>query len=330
MLTGQKTVPIPPQFQTDFSDLLDSLKASTGTVALPALALLRATGPEARSFLQSQLTNDARQVSPTRAQLAGYCSPKGRLLAVMTVQQLAEDDFALWLPAAIAAPTLKRLKMFVLRSKLSLSDASNECDTLGLMGDGAAAQLEQLGLSVPAEPYAATASTDHWLLRCAGAVPRFLLRASAEKIADWRRTLGLPELPAEHWALAEILAGTPQVVAETVDHFVPQTVDLDQAGGVSFTKGCYPGQEIVARVHYLGRAKQRLRLARASGLLAAGTPVMDEAGRSVGEVMACAEAGSDHALASLSLNVSQGTAPLHSVEGHALWPVSAAAEAVGD
>lgn len=326
--TGRKIVSIPLQFQTDFPHLVDSLSASTGALPLQALALLRATGPEARSFLQNQLTNDLRQVSSSRAQLAGYCSPKGRLLAVMTVQQLAEDDFALLMPSSLAAPTLKRLRMFVLRSKLTLSDASGEFDSMGLMGAEAAAQLAKLGLPAPAEAYAAHVGEAHWLLRCPGPVPRFELRAAPAQIAAWRATLALPELPPASWALAEVLAGTPQVSELTVDRFVPQTIDLDRAGGVSFTKGCYPGQEIVARVHYLGRAKQRLRLAKASSLLAAGTPVLDATGHSVGEVMACAEAGADQALASLSLNVSYGTAPLHSADGRTLWPVPAPAETV--
>ena len=314
------------QFQTDFSHLVDSLGASTGALPLPELALLRATGPEARSFLQNQLTNDLRQVSLGRAQLAGYCSPKGRLLAVLTVQQLAEDDFALLLPAGLAAPTLNRLRMFVLRSKLTLSDASSTLASLGLIGRDAGEQLARLDLPAPAEPYAAHVGADHWLLRSPGPVPRFELRGSPAQVAAWQAALALPAVPPEHWALAAVLAGTPQVGEQTVDRFVPQTIDLDTAGGVSFTKGCYPGQEIVARVHYLGRAKQRLRLARATALLAPGTPVLDAAGQGVGEVMACAAAGSEGAIASLSLNVSHGRGPLHTAEGIALQPVAAAAQ----
>lgn len=317
-----------PQFQTDFPHLVDSLTASTGVLPLDALALLRATGPEARSFLQNQLTNDLREVSGERAQLAGYCSPKGRLLAVMTVQQLAEDDFALQLPAGIAAATLKRLRMFVLRSKLTLNDASSEIASLGLMGAEAATQLARLGLAAPAEPYAVSTGTGTWLLRCPGPVPRFELRAAPAQLEAMAAELALPPLQPGAWALAEVLAGTPQVSEQTLDRFVPQTVDLDRAGGVSFVKGCYPGQEIVARVHYLGRAKQRLRLARSAAVVASGTAVLDEAGHSVGEVMACAAAGSEGALASLSLNVNHGTAPLHSAEGVTLWPSAAAADTV--
>ena len=117
------------------------------SVPLVDLGLIRASGPEARSFLQNQLTNDAKLLTPTQGQLSGYCSPKGRLLAVFTMLQLGADDFGLTLPAALVAPTLKRLKMFVLRSKLTLTDASTELPTLGLMGTEAPAALARLGLA---------------------------------------------------------------------------------------------------------------------------------------------------------------------------------------
>lgn len=291
------------------------------TLPLPALGVIRATGPEARSFLQSQLTNDATKLSDTQGQLSGYCSPKGRLLAVFTALQLAPDDFALALPGGVLAPTLKRLKMFVLRSKLVLEDASDAFVTQGLLGETIESTLAAAGIAMPIEPYGVTRCHNGWLLRRPGPLPRFEWRGSA---ADWLTLdtkLALPLATAGDWSLADVLAGIPQVLPETVDHFVPQTIDLDTAGGVSFTKGCYPGQEIVARVHYLGRVKQRLRLARGAVALPAGTALLDADERSVATVMASAAHPAQGAILALSLNVSHEQGALHMAgSDDAVWP----------
>lgn len=292
------------------------LHSDAASLPLSGLGLIRASGPEARSFLQNQLTNDAKLLMPTQGQLSGYCSPKGRLLAVFTVLQLGEDDFALALPSALVAATLKRLKMFVLRSKLMLSDASAELPAIGVMGVQAAEALRARGFTVPHSDYGVTQHDDVWLLRRPGPLPRFELRAVSERLAALQRALNLPSADTEDWSLAEVLAGIPQVTAETTDHFVPQTINLDSAGGVSFTKGCYPGQEIVARVHYLGRVKQRLRLAQASAVLAPGTALLNAEGHSVGEVMAAAAHPQLGAVLSVSLNLSHaGETPLQVADG---------------
>lgn len=292
-------------FPLEFSDCRDS--RNVAWLALDGLGLIRATGVEARSFLQNQLSNDATLLTASQAQLSGYCSPKGRLLAVFTVQQLGVDDFALALPLALVAPTLKRLKMFVLRSKLTLTDASGELPVLGLIGESAVAALTGLGFAAPTTDYGVAEHAGCWLLRRPGPVPRFELRASAGQLTALRQSLGLPAAAAGDWALAEIVAGIPQVLPETSDHFVPQTIDLDRAGGISFTKGCYPGQEIVARVHYLGRVKQRLHLARCDASAAAGTPVFaaQGSGQAVGELMAAAPATEGHYL-SIALQLDHG------------------------
>lgn len=270
-----------------FSNPVDS---DAAMLPLDGLGLIAASGPEARGFLQSQLSNDAKLISASQGQLSGYCSPKGRLLAVFTVIQLADDDFALILPAALTTSTLKRLKMFVLRSKLVLRDASSELPALGLIGERASAALDRLGFSVPATDYGTARHEGCWLLRRPGPVPRFELRGSSERLSALKAALPLPTATATDWALAELLAGIPQVTAETVEHFVPQTIDLDRAGGVSFTKGCYPGQEIVARVHYLGRVKQRLHLAGCDSHAPPGAPVFtsEPGSQAIGELMATA------------------------------------------
>lgn len=303
-----------------FSNPLHSQAAG---LPLAELGLIRASGADARPFLQNQLTNDAKLVTSTQGQLSGYCSPKGRLLAVFTVLQLGADDFALALPLALVEPTLKRLNMFVLRSKLILSEASGELPTLGVMGEQIAAALAAQGFAVPTSNYGVTLHDGAWLLRRPGPVPRFELRAAPDRLAALQQTLSLPAARPDDWALAEVLAGIPQVSAETREHFVAQTIDLDTAGGVSFTKGCYPGQEIVARVHYLGRAKQRLHLASCTCDAAPGTAIFAAEGSSqaIGEAMACAPRAGQGFLLSMALSLEHGSSNnlrLGAVDGPAI------------
>ena len=302
-----------------FSNPLHSAAAG---LPLEGLGLIRASGPEARSFLQNQLTNDAKLLTPAQGQLSGYCSPKGRLLAVFTMLQLGLDDFALALPAALVAPTLKRLKMFVLRSKLTLSDASAELPTFGVMGNQIAEALRAQGFVVPTSDYGSAQHDGVWLFCRPGPVPRFELRAAPERLAALKQAMNLALASSDDWALAEVLAGIPQVTPETVDHFVPQTVNLDTAGGVSFTKGCYPGQEIVARVHYLGRVKQRLHLSASAETAVPGTPLLAAGNEhALGEVVAAAPwPGQGHALL-IALQLGHSLSPdlrLGHVEGAAL------------
>lgn len=300
------TDPSPPLSRPPFAGVLDGLPPAAWR-RLDDLALIRARGAEARGFLQSQLSNDVSQVTAARAQLSGYCSPKGRLLAVFTVAQLeSPDSLGLELPAELLPGTLKRLRMFVLRSKLLLEDASPEWPSLGLAGVGAGELLRGLRLEVPDEPMTSVDSDGVQVLRRPGDWPRYRLRAAPERLADLEQSLTtLPQLVTNHWSLGELLAGVPAVRAATSEHFVPQTVDLDLAGGVSFSKGCYPGQEIVARVHYLGRLKQRLHLARSEQTVEPGQTVRlaGDSGQAVGEIMDVAELPGGGQLLALALQL---------------------------
>lgn len=296
---------------------------------LPELGLIRAEGPEAMAFLQGQLSNDLAQVHATQAQLSGYCSAKGRLLAVLTVSQLgAEGGFGLELPAELLAPSLKRLRLYVLRSKLSLSDASAALPALALAGHGAAQRLQQLGLPAPETTLACGWQQGLQITRRPGIWPRFLLRAAPERLQAVAAELGLAAaLTPSQWRLAELLAGTPVVRSETVEHFVPQTVDLDLAGGISFSKGCYPGQEIVARVHYLGRLKQRLHLAVCDALASPGASIYasGQGDQAVGELMDFAPLPDGGHLLGLALSLSHGgdsDLRLGTVDGPALRSLS--------
>jgi len=299
------TAPSPALSNPTSTSVFDGL-APAAWCRLDDGALIRARGPEARGFLQSQLSNDLAQVGPAQAQLSGYCSPKGRLLAVFTVSPLeSADSLGLELPAELLPDTLKRLRMFVLRSQLLLEDAGAEWPALGLAGDQAGEMLRSLQLGVPGEPMTTVESDGVQVLRRPGDWPRYRLRASPERIAALETALAtLPRLAPGHWSFGELLAGVPVVRAATREHFVPQTIDLDLAGGISFSKGCYPGQEIVARVHYLGRLKQRLHLATSAQPATAGTAVYAPGeSPAVGEVMdgATDPAGQHHLALMLGL-----------------------------
>ena len=220
-----------------------------GALRLADWGVMRAQGEEAAKFLHSQLTQDIALQGPGQARLAGYCSPKGRLLATLLAVKRSADELLLALPAELLPATLKRLTMFVLRAKCKLSDASAELAVWGLAGPAA---QDWLGAAAPAEVWGAAALEAGTVVRLPGAVPRFLLIQAAEAAAP-----ALPALAEADWQWLELEAGLAWVRQATVEQFVPQMLNLELLGGVSFQKGCYPGQEIVARSQYRGTVKRR-------------------------------------------------------------------------
>jgi folate-binding protein YgfZ len=258
---------------------------------LSHFGLIRASGPEAAAFLQGQLTNDTRLVSPTRAQLSAWCSPKGRMMASFLLFQHGGDLYIQVLRERLEG-VLKRLRLYVLRSRVELSDASASLARLGLAGDCAPALL---GDPLPGEPFAALARGELTVLRLPGDRPRFEVVGPVPAVrAFWEQAEGraVPSAP-ELWSLLEIRAGVPTVFDETADAFVPQMANLQLIDGVSFTKGCYTGQEVVARMQYLGKLKRRMYYARipaddpprpGADLFAAGS----ESGQGAGKIVAAA------------------------------------------
>jgi folate-binding protein YgfZ len=209
-----------------------------GRVALPHLGVIDARGADARSFLQGQLTNDVVSLPVGQARPAGWCSPKGRLLATFLVHALAEDHLRLVCSADLLAPTLKRLSMFVLRSRCRLADASAAVRVEGAWGEAAGAEglmpLPPARIDGEAVPLAW-----RWLDVPAGSAA------------------GLPAAAPPAWFALEAASGVARIVAATAEHFVPQTVNYEIVGGVNFKKGCFPGQEVVARSQYRGSVKRR-------------------------------------------------------------------------
>ncbi len=229
---------------------------------LSHLGILEISGEDAINFLQGQVTNDVKQLNGKNSQYTGYCTPKGRLLGLFLAFAHA-DHLHLQMPAELIAPIMQRLKMYVMRSKVSIIDKSADILCLGLAGPGADKVLENLLGGCPSEVHALVTLEKATLLRLPGTLPRFLIftnRTHAENI--WQALANdAIKVGKSVWDYLEIQSGIPEVVAATEEAFVPQMLNLDVLNGINFKKGCYTGQEIVARTHYLGKIKRRTLLA---------------------------------------------------------------------
>lgn len=255
-----------------------------GAVRLTDWGVVRASGNDAAAFLQGQLTQEVLRLDAGTVRLAGYCSAKGRLLASFVVWRRGPAEFLLACSADLLPALLKRLKMFVLRAKCQLEDASAEWPLWGLAGDAAAAAL---GAGAPAAAWRRVAPDEaSELLRLddVQGVPRWLFAGAEPPV--------LPALAPEAWAWLEVQSAVPRIVAATVEQFVPQMVNLELVGGVNFQKGCYPGQEIVARSQYRGTLKRRAFLFDADAPAAPGQDVYaaDDPAQPAGMVVAAAPA----------------------------------------
>lgn len=258
--------------------------------------LIAAYGEDTAAFLQGQVTSDVRAVSGARSQLSAYCSPKGRMLAAFRIFQ-RDETLYLSMPRASVEPTLKRLRMFVLRAKVTLEDASDSLVRIGYSGPGAEAELaEQLG-SVPAAEHETLTVRGYTVVRIPGPHPRFEIFGELDAMKKLWTALDVRAAPVggEHWHLLDVRAGLPVVYPETTDAFVPQMANLHLLEGVNFKKGCYTGQEVVARMQYLGKLKRRMYRAHvaAEPCPAPGTALFAAASTSaqgVGKVVTAAPA----------------------------------------
>ena len=219
-----------------------------GSVLLTHLGVLRAQGADAAKFLHSQLSNDLALLGLSQARLAGYCSAKGRLLASFIVWKEAHDDFLLVCDASVLPATLKRLGMFVLRAQCKLSDASAAVQLVGHVGDSAAVFIDDLAVWGRREHDGA--SVVH--LPDAAGLRRCIVATASSGTATEQSALSL-----DAWRWLDVQSGVATVEAATVDQFVPQMLNFELVGAVDFQKGCYPGQEIVARSQYRGTLKRR-------------------------------------------------------------------------
>jgi tRNA-modifying protein YgfZ len=241
------------------------------------LGLIRASGADAGSFLQGQLTQDVVLLAPSQARLAAWCSAKGRMLASFWVIKLSNEDFLLILSRDLLDATLKRLKMFVLRAKCELRDVTTQYSVMGLAGT---AWTDLLGA-----PQSIATTRD--FIRAEGQIDQeirlFLPPAALSGPTAARGLRILPQTPAlegdanllEAWAALEVASGIARVSAAVSEAFVPQMLNYESVGGVNFKKGCYPGQEVVARSQFRGTLKRRGYILSGGAAMAAGQEVFD-------------------------------------------------------
>ena len=258
--------------------------STSGALRLADWGLIQAQGADAAPFLHAQLTQDITALAPDRARLAGFCNAKGRLQATLVVWRqptdAAPDALLLACSADLLAQTLKRLSMFVLRAKCKLRDAGADTVLYGLAGADAA---RWLGDALPPSAWAVSPLGAARVVRLpdADGQMRCLLAQPADTPAP-----ALPALDEATWRWLEVRSGVVRVAAATFEQFVPQMVNLELVGGVNFQKGCYPGQEVVARSQYRGTLKRRAMLFDSDTPLAAGQEVFhsDDPGQPAGLV----------------------------------------------
>jgi len=228
---------------------------------LSHFGLLEFSGEDAQSFLNGQLSCDVGGLSPWQAQYGSYSTPQGRMLASFLLLRAA-DTYYMQLPRSLCEPIRKRIAMFILRSKVKAADVSDVWILFGIAGTNAAQAIKKKIGQVPPAPMEIATTGTVFILKLDAT--RFQLIVAADHAPQISNALADETTLASHaaWDLLDIRAGVPFITPETQEQFVPQMTNLDLIGGVSFSKGCYPGQEIVARMHYRGKLKQRMYLAR--------------------------------------------------------------------
>ena len=242
-----------------------------GLAPLPHLGVIRAAGGDAATFLHNQLTHDFASLQADQARLAAFCTAKGRMLANFIGFTAAPGEILLVVSRDLLPATLKRLSMFVLRSKVKLTDATDDLKLAGVAG----AAMTDLTGPTPV-PWSKREAAGGWLITLypADDQPRGLWVGPASAPGPQG-----PALPADLWAWSEVRSGVATLNAAVTEAFVPQMLNYESVGGVNFKKGCYPGQEVVARSQFRGTLKRRGYLVHSDVPLAAGQEVFHESDR---------------------------------------------------
>ncbi|MES9959229.1 MAG: folate-binding protein [Sedimenticola sp.] len=234
---------------------------------LSHLGLISISGEDAEDFLQGQLTNDVREVTESHSQMSSYCTPKGRMMANFRLFR-HDGAYLMQLPLETMPTIMKRLPMFILMSKVEVKDVGQELVRMGLAGSCGPTLLANHFSRIPEAPGETLSEGGITLIRLPGEEPRFeLVGTAGDLIPVWTALAEAGATPGNsgHWSLLDIQAGIPTILEPTIEAFVPQMTNMQLIDGVSFTKGCYTGQEVVARMKYLGKLKRRMYLAHCAG-----------------------------------------------------------------
>ena len=257
---------------------------------LSHLGLLEIGGADAVTFLQGQVTNDVKLLIGNNAHYSAYCTPKGRMLALF-LAFAHHDHIHLQFNRELVEPIMKRLKMYVMRSKVEIKDVADDIMKFGIDGAEAASLLARSHPTIPSQDYELVNAEDCVILKLptiAGHARFEIFANNTQAPSIWnalKADCKIVEKP--HWDWLEIQAGIPDVTLKTQEQFVPQMLNLDILNGINFKKGCYTGQEIVARTHYLGTVKRRTYLAAISSnnTPSEGDKVLDDAQNEVGQIV---------------------------------------------
>lgn len=301
-----------------FTHATPELHLLQGQAALPHLGVIQAQGEDAANFLHNQLTNDVLLLPVGQSRLAAFCNAKGRMQASFVLVKTAPDTVLLVVSADLLPQTLKRLSLFVLRAKVKLSDASAQWQLRGLLGDSAQALL------AGAAPWQTVAVDGAHAVALYPAVvgdvplPRALWLAPAGAV--WPTG---PEISPEVWVWSEVMSGVALLSQPVFEAFVPQMLNYESVGGVNFKKGCYPGQEVVARSQFRGTLKRRTALVHSPVALAAGQEVFtptdsEQACATVVQSAARPDGHGFNALVSGTLESQSSGWHMGSADGHAL------------
>lgn len=250
---------------------MDSILNNATLVDLSTYGLIKVSGPEAADFLQGQLLCDINAVS-IQSQLSGYCNAQGRLISIFRICRI-ENDFYLRMPKEIIDNTLSKLKKYALFAKVAISDISADWLLFGLAGPEASAIENTYVTALP------------------GPVPRFEIMGESSQLAPILEKLqqNFPTQPSDYWRWLDILAGIPTIYHNTQEVFVPHRLNLQLLGAISFDKGCYIGQEIIARMHYKSTLKHHMYLVQLNTALSVNpdTTLTDKNGAEIGKIIDC-------------------------------------------
>ena len=273
--------------------------------------LVRFSGEDALAFINAQFTTNCLQLTPSQGQLSGWCDPKGRVLFLFVLFTHGADYFAV-LPAVQIPKFIQRLRMYVLRAAVQVEDATAEYRQIGIVH----APVEE---STTNAPWSVSA-TDHLMagIRFGPGAPRTLAIVAANNALDYWLAEPQPGAGEPAWQAMNALAGVPEIDDVSSGEYVPQQLNFDWLDAVSFAKGCYPGQEIVARLKYRGEVKKRLAAAscRSGAPIAGGTAMrLPGEDRTVGRVLHAIAVSTDESILSAVVDVAADWSQIV-IEGH--------------
>ena len=288
-----------------------SLNVESKFIYLNTHSTIKVEGDDRVQFLQGQLTQDINLITPDHALFSGFCNPKGRVLAFMLCY-MDQASIHIQIDSSVEESFLRRLKMYVLRSKVSMSLLGDQFTCIGFMGFKA---LLKQGIQPPKSYLDIVRSHDVMIMRVGKDTERFQLMGEASKVKSFMQP-HLPEytsMSIESWNNLNILDGVPDIYPTTQEAFIPQSLNMDLIDGVNFKKGCYTGQEIVARTHYLGKVKRRMYrgFIESQDVLTPGDQILNEKKEVIGQLVRSARENNSKTNMLIELRVDQAHEALY-------------------